>query len=104
MLDAVVLDFGHTIVDYALNERALLATYEEVQGLLVKHAEGELPTAADLVKSVSARLSAKINDSYVCQELEELDVLAEFTALFADLNLRCPRSWFDALPSSITRR
>ena len=90
MLEAVVLDFGHTIVDFALSGRALLATYEEVQGLLVQHVAGKLPTADELVNSVSLRLSSRINDSYLSQELEELDVLAEFTALFADLDLRLP--------------
>ncbi len=90
MLEAVVLDFGHTIVDYALSERALLATYEEVHALLLNHAAGELPTAADLVDSVSMRLAARINESYLRRELEELDVLAEFAALFADLDLHLP--------------
>jgi FMN phosphatase YigB (HAD superfamily) len=90
VLDAVILDFGHTIVDFALNERALLATYEEVQVLLVEYAVGELPTASDLVKSVSMRLSSKINESYLRQELQELDVLAEFASLFADINLQLP--------------
>ncbi len=90
MLEAIVLDFGHTIVDFALNERALLATYEQVHDMLVDYAAGELPTASALVEAVSMRLATKINDSYLRQELEELDVLVEFADLFADLDLQLP--------------
>lgn len=90
MIDAVILDFGHTIVDFVLSERALLATYEEVRGLLVEHAGGELPSARHLVDAVSLRLGQRIEESYRAQELEELDILEEFTACFAGIDLHLP--------------
>jgi putative hydrolase of the HAD superfamily len=90
MIDAVILDFGHTIVDFVLSERALLATYEEVRELLVEHAVGELPSARELVDNVSYRLGKRIEESYLAQELEELDILAEFAACFAGIDLQLP--------------
>lgn len=90
MLDAVVLDFGHTIVDFALNEQALHAAYEEVRQLLVEYAASEVPSASALVEGVSKRLSARVNESYERQDLQELDIVAEFQALLADLNICVP--------------
>jgi len=90
VIEAVVLDFGHTIVDWALSEHALLATYEEVHGLLVEYASGELPSAADLVENVSRRLGKQIEASYLNQELEELDILQLFQESFTGIDLHLP--------------
>ena len=40
-----MLDFGHTIVDFVLNEEALLAAYEEARGLLAEYLTTEAPGA-----------------------------------------------------------
>jgi putative hydrolase of the HAD superfamily len=88
--EAVILDFGHTIVDFALDERALLATYDNARELLVEFVAGELPSAEALVESVSKTLARRIDESYGRQELEELDILVEFTACFAAINISLP--------------
>jgi HAD superfamily hydrolase (TIGR01509 family) len=87
---SVILDFGHTIVDFALNEQALLATYEEARDLLVDFCGDALPSAADLVETVSKTLGRRIDESYGRQELEELDILHEFNECFTALNLSLP--------------
>jgi putative hydrolase of the HAD superfamily len=90
MIEAVILDYGHTIVDFALNEEALLATYEEARGLLTAYAEGEAPSARELVNRVSHRIGMRIEESYRNQELEELDILQEFEEALAALDLHVP--------------
>jgi HAD superfamily hydrolase (TIGR01549 family) len=90
MIEAVILDYGHTIVDFALNEEALLVTYEEARDLLAAFAAGEAPSARDLVDRVSYRIGKRIEESYLNQELEELDILQEFEEALADLQLHVP--------------
>jgi HAD superfamily hydrolase (TIGR01549 family) len=90
VLEAVALDFGHTIVDFVLNERALYDTYDDIRALLVDFASGDLPTTSELVDRVSRELSRRIDQSYARQELEELDILAEFKACFAGINIDLP--------------
>jgi putative hydrolase of the HAD superfamily len=90
MIDAIILDYGHTLVDWVLDEEVLLATYEQVRELLVDYAEGELPSARTLVENVSHRLGTRIEESYARQDLQELDILKEFEESLAALNLRVP--------------
>lgn len=90
MLEAVILDYGHTIVDFVLNEATLLATYEQVRDLLAAYATGEAPSARDLVDRVSYRIGMRIAESYRNQELEELDILREFEQALASLQLQVP--------------
>ena len=91
MVDAVVLDYGHTIVDYALDERALLAAYEEVRSLLVGYAADQAPPSAEeLVRGLSGQLGAAVERSYLNQELAELDMAGIFAAGLAELGLAVP--------------
>lgn len=92
MIQAVVLDFGHTIVDFALNEEALLAAYEEARGLLAEYLTTEAPPARALVERISYGIGRRIEDSYLRQDLHELDILAEFAQSFAELQLTVPGS------------
>lgn len=75
---AVILDLGHTIIDFGPAEETLLATYTEILALLADLAHAELPTAAAMIDGVTRRIFAATNDSYLREELEELDILALF--------------------------
>ncbi|HWE63525.1 MAG TPA: HAD family hydrolase [Chloroflexota bacterium] len=90
MIEALILDYGHTIVDFALDEQALLATYEEARALLTAYAVAEVPSARTLVDQVSYRIGARIEDSYRHQDLEELDILKEFEQALGALDLHVP--------------
>ncbi|HVA92654.1 MAG TPA: HAD family hydrolase [Chloroflexota bacterium] len=92
MIEAVVLDYGHTIVDFVLSEAGLLAAYEEARGLLAGYLAAEAPTAAWLVDQVAHRIGKRIEASYLRQDLQELDILAEFAQCFSDLGLRVPET------------
>ncbi|MGH2345370.1 MAG: HAD family hydrolase [Chloroflexota bacterium] len=92
MIQAVVLDYGHTIVDFALNEEALLAAYEEGRGLLAGYLKTEAPPARALVDQISYGIGRRIEDSYLRQDLHELDILAEFAHSFGELQLTVPET------------
>jgi len=88
--EAVILDYGHTIVDFSLSGRALLEAYGEVRQILVGFASTEAPSAEALLERVSRSLARRIDESYGRMELEELDIIQEFSACFADINIDLP--------------
>jgi HAD superfamily hydrolase (TIGR01509 family) len=88
----VLLDFGHTIVDFVLQERALLETYDEARALLVAHARGEVPSAQALLDQVSRRVVNQIDASYERQELQELDLVGCFQEAFRAISLDLPEA------------
>ena len=92
MIKAVVLDYGHTIVDFVLSEAGLLVAYEEARGLLAGYLATEAPSAALLVDGVSRRVGTRVEASYLRQDLQELDILTEFAQCFSDLGLRVPET------------
>ena len=77
-MQAVVLDLGHTIIDFGLAEDALRETYVQVLAMLTGRARAELPSAEGMVQGVSRRIVDAINESYLREELEELAILALF--------------------------
>jgi FMN phosphatase YigB (HAD superfamily) len=89
-MTALLLDFGHTIVDFALQERALLETYDEARALLVAHARGEVPSAQALLDQVSRQVAEQIDASYQRQELQELDLVGCFQEAFRAIGLEVP--------------
>src|ERR671924_490604 len=84
-VQAVVLDLGHTIIDFGPAEDALRDTYMQVLAMLAGTARTVLPSADAMIEGVTQRIFALINDSYVREELEELDILALFDAALRDL-------------------
>jgi HAD superfamily hydrolase (TIGR01509 family) len=88
----VLLDFGHTIVDFVLQERALLETYDEARALLVEHVSGEVPSAQSLVDQVSRQVAGQIDASYQRQELQELDLIQCFRDAFRGMGLHLPQA------------
>lgn len=90
MIRAVLFDYGHTLVDFTIAEDALREVYLDVRRLLVAHAANEVPEAPALFDAVTRRIGRLVNESYQRNELNELDILAEFEAAFAALGLRLP--------------
>ena len=90
MIDAVILDYGHTIVDFALDERAMLAAFEQVRELLLDYASGALPSAPELRDALSHGLGKRIEESYLRRELQELDIIEVFRQNLGGLDLRVP--------------
>jgi putative hydrolase of the HAD superfamily len=89
-LQAVVFDYGHTLMNFNPAEDALLACYEDVLALLRAEAYEELPEAEELVENVSRRIEREIQESYRLRSLEELDVVLLFQRALGDVGLDLP--------------
>jgi putative hydrolase of the HAD superfamily len=82
-MKAVVFDLGHTIIDFGPAEQALHDTYVQVLDMVRDVALHDVaterrPGAAEMVEGITRRIFAAIEDSYVREELEELDILDLF--------------------------
>lgn len=82
---AIVFDLGHTIIDFGPAEEALRQTYERVLEMLAATALAELPSAEAMVRGVTRRIFAEVEESYLREDLAELDILALFDAALRDL-------------------
>lgn len=89
-LRAVVFDYGHTFLNFAPAEDALLAAYDEIRRLLQVEATDELPDARGLIDGITRRIGREVFESYERQELEELDVLTMFRNALASYGLSLP--------------
>ena len=85
---AVLLDYGHTIVDYERPEAELLAAYHRVNARLEAELEGEVPAAGDLLHALSIGLDRVVADSYQSGTEQEVDFGAIYDAALAGLGLR----------------
>jgi HAD superfamily hydrolase (TIGR01509 family) len=90
-LRAVVFDYGHTLINFAPAEDALLTVYEEIRQLLTAEAALDLPEAPQLVGALSRRVNEMVVDSYRQGDLEELDILNLFATALAALDITIPR-------------
>jgi len=86
-VQAVVLDLGHTIIDFGPAEDALRTTYAAVLDLLTAEAHADLPDADKMIERVGRRIWAEVTASYERESLDEIDILALFDAALRDLGL-----------------
>lgn len=76
---AVLFDYGHTLVDFTVPEDALHEVYGEIREVLAREAKEELPQATDLVEIVAHQVTRRVDESYAQDRLVELDILELFT-------------------------
>src|SRR5436190_13306207 len=79
---ALLLDFGHTLVNYEADEARLLESYREIHAFLDQAGIGAEPVPDDLMMRVFKRLSEVITQSYTEGQLEELDCIAIYDEAF----------------------
>ena len=84
-LRAVLLDFGHTLVNYEADEGALLESYREIHSYLDSIGVSREPIPDDLMMRVFRHLTDAITRSYLDGQLEELDCLALYDDAFRHL-------------------
>jgi putative hydrolase of the HAD superfamily len=89
-LQAVVFDWGHTLLDFALAEEALHDCYEQVREQLAEQAYDGVPEAATFVRDLSHSVGARVTRSYEERELEELDIVALFDDAFRAIGYALP--------------
>lgn len=88
---AVLLDFGHTLVNYEADEAALLESYKEIHHFLGMAGISQDPIPDDLMMNVFKRLSEVITQSYTDGQLEELDCIAIYDDAFRHLGYKLDR-------------
>jgi putative hydrolase of the HAD superfamily len=89
-LRAIIFDYGHTLINFAPAEDALVAVYEEIRRLLEAEAYQDLPAAPELVTALSGRVYELVAESYRRQELEELDIVNLFDTALNALGITLP--------------
>ena len=90
-VEAVLLDFGHTLVNYEADEEALLLSYRDIHGFLAEAGISRDPIPDDLMMQVFRRLTEVITASYERGEIEELDCLAIYDDAFRHLGYQLDR-------------
>jgi putative hydrolase of the HAD superfamily len=90
-VEAVLLDFGHTLVNYEADEDALLRSYGEIHAFLAETGISREPIPDDLMLRVFRRLTEIITASYEGGELEELDCVAIYDDAFRHLGYQLDR-------------
>lgn len=72
-VEAILFDFGHTLVDFQRTEEALHAAYEQIRGRIEAVAYMEVPELLDLVERVAGGVDRLVEQSYLDRRLEEVD-------------------------------
>lgn len=90
-VQAVLLDFGHTLVNYEADEAALLESYRDIHAFLEMAGISREPIPDDLMLKVFRQLSEVITRSYTDGQIEELDCLAIYDDAFRHLGYHLDR-------------
>jgi putative hydrolase of the HAD superfamily len=86
---AVLLDYGHTIVDFARPEEQLLEAYHRINARLESELEAEVPQAAELLRQVSEKVDFEIGVSYRSGAEQEVDIAALYASALDAIGLAC---------------
>lgn len=90
-IEAVLFDYGHTLVDFGRTEEALLAAYEAIRARIEAALYMEAPEVGHLIDRVAREVDRRVGDSYAARRMEELDLVQTFDeVLSATLGLTVP--------------
>jgi putative hydrolase of the HAD superfamily len=87
-IEAVLLDYGHTLIYF--DERphsALVGAYENVNRLLADTLEREVPAAQVMIEKVSQRVDDEIQRDYAAGRPEEVEIAAIYDAALRAIGL-----------------
>lgn len=88
MKRAVLLDYGHTLVDLVRPESHLLDAYHQINLRLEAELEREVPQAAELIQGVSIAVDDAIGDSYKTGSEREVDITSLYRDALAGLGIQ----------------
>lgn len=87
----MLLDFGHTLVNYEADEAALLESYSDIHDFLRMAGISREPIPDDLMLRIFRRLTDVITQSYADGQIEELDCLALYDDAFRHFGYQLDR-------------
>jgi putative hydrolase of the HAD superfamily len=91
-VQAILFDFGHTLMDFGRTEEALRGAYTVIRERLTHWVEDQTPPEVDeLVERIAAEIDRMVERSYAERQLEELDILTLFDEAFAGIGYKLPR-------------
>src|SRR5712692_5702292 len=93
--DAVLLDFGHTLVDLRRPVSHLLEAYHEINQRLERELQQQVPQAAELLVAVSERVDQAIGDDYRAGAEQEVDIADLYRTALAAIGINCPEPTLD---------
>jgi putative hydrolase of the HAD superfamily len=90
-VQAVLFDFGHTLMDFGRTEDALRGAYATIRDRLVHWVEDQAPPEVDeLVERVAATIDKMVEHSYEQQAVEELDIFELFQTAYTNIGYHLP--------------
>jgi putative hydrolase of the HAD superfamily len=92
-VQAVLFDFGHTLMDFGRTEDALRGAYTTIRERLVHYVEDQAPPEVDeLVERVAATIDKMLEHSYEQQAVEELDIFELFQTAYTNIGYHLPEA------------
>lgn len=87
-LDAVLFDYGHTLIHFDDRPHAqLVDAYERINHLLAERLEREVPAAQVLIEKVSRAVDDEIQRDYAAGRQEEVEIAGLYDAALRGLGL-----------------
>jgi putative hydrolase of the HAD superfamily len=90
--DAVLFDYGHTLVDLKRPESHLLEAYHEINRRLERDLEQVVPQAAELLVAVSEKVDDDIGRSYRTGGEQEVDIADLYRTALGAIGISCPEA------------
>lgn len=87
--DAVLFDYGHTLVDLQRPETHLLNAYHEINQRLERELQRSVPQASDLLVSVSEKVDDLIGRSYRNGSEQEVDIADLYREALDGIGITC---------------
>ena len=90
--EAVLFDYGHTLVDLKRPESHLLEAYHEINRRLERELEQVVPQAAELLVAVSEKVDGDIGRSYRTGGEQEVDIADLYRTALGAIGISCPEA------------
>lgn len=91
VVNAVLFDFGHTLMDFGRTEEALRGAYGTIRDRLAHWVEDKAPPEVDLlVERIADEVDNMVERSYAQRTLEELAIIDLFDNAFQAIGYKLP--------------